>query len=307
MIERMKQTDIAIQIERILELKKKNNAIILVHNYQDPEIYKIGDFIGDSLELSRKAMDVEEEVIIFCGVKFMAETAKILNPSKRVILPNLEAGCSMADMSDVPGLMKLKAEHPNAGVVCYINTNADVKAESDIICTSANAIKMVESLPNEEIIFLPDKNMAAYLQTKTKKKIIPYEAYCYIHNALDGDMLRDFKSRYPKAEVISHPESPPDVLALSEHVRGTSGMIKAAIESDAKEFIMVTEWGMAQKLRDDVPNKIFHSFCNICSYMKMTNLFLVERALTKMQYEIFVPEDVAAKAKIAIDRMLKLS
>jgi quinolinate synthase len=295
------------QIDRILELKKKNNAIILVHNYQDPEIYEIGDFIGDSLELSRMAMDVEEEMIIFCGVKFMAETAKILNPTKRVILPNLEAGCSMADMSDVPGLLALKEQYPEAGVVCYINTNADVKAHSDIICTSANAIKMVEALPNEEIIFLPDKNMAAYLQTKTTKKIIPYEAYCYIHNALDGAMLKDFRKRFPQAEVISHPESPPDVLALSEYVRGTSGMIKAARESKANEFIMVTECGMAQKLRDEVPDKTFHSFCNICSYMKMTNLFLVERALLKHEYEVFVPEDVAAGAKIAIDRMLELS
>ncbi|MFC2114012.1 quinolinate synthase NadA [Bacteroidota bacterium] len=295
------------QLDRIQELKKKNNAIILVHNYQDPEIYKIGDFVGDSLELSRKAMEVEEDMIIFCGVKFMAETAKILNPTKRVILPNLEATCSMADMSDVPGLLKLKEEHPDAGVVCYINTNADVKAHSDIICTSANAIKMVEALPNEEIIFLPDKNLAAYIQTKTKKKIIPYEAYCYIHNALDGQMLQDFKKRYPLAEVIAHPESPMDVLAISDHVRGTSGMIKAARESLAKEFIMVTECGMAQKLRDDVPEKTFHSFCNICSYMKMTNLFLVERALTKFQYEVEVPKDIADKARIAIERMLELS
>ncbi|MBL6963296.1 MAG: quinolinate synthase NadA [Bacteroidetes bacterium] len=303
----MEGTEKKTLIGRIRELKKMNNAIILVHNYQDPEIYEIGDFIGDSLELSRKAMEVEEDIIIFCGVKFMAETAKILNPTKRVILPNLEAGCSMADMSDVPGLIKLKEEYPNAGVVCYINTNADVKALSDIICTSSNAIKMVESLPNDEIIFLPDKNMAAYLQTKTKKKIIPYEAYCYIHNALDGEMLTDFKKRYPMAEVIAHPESPPDVLAISDHVRGTSGMIKAARESKAKEFIMVTECGMAQKLRDDVPGKTFHSFCNICSYMKMTNLFLVERALKKLEYEIFVQEEIARKAKIAIERMLELS
>ncbi|HPD64819.1 MAG TPA: quinolinate synthase NadA [Bacteroidia bacterium] len=294
-------------IEKIKKLKKEKNAIILVHNYQDPEIYKIGDFIGDSLELSRRAMEVEEDIIIFCGVRFMAETAKILNPDKKVILPNYEATCSMADMSDVPGLLALKARHPHAAVVCYINTNADVKAHSDVICTSANALKIVESLPNEEIIFLPDKNLAAYIQSKTRKKIIPYEAYCYIHNAFDGSLLRDFKARFPDAEVIAHPESPEDVLAMSDYVRGTSGMIKAARESKAKEFIMVTECGMAEKLRLEVPGKTFHSFCNICSYMKMTNLYLVERALTKYEYEINVPEEIAIKARKAIDRMLELS
>jgi len=294
-------------INKINKLKKEKNAIILVHNYQDAEIYQVGDFIGDSLELSRKAMQVEEEVIIFCGVRFMAETAKILNPDKKVILPNLEATCSMADMSDVEGLVALKKKHPNAGVVCYINTNADVKAHSDVICTSANAIEMVESLPNDEIIFLPDKNLAAYLQTKTKKKIIPYEAFCYIHDAFDGEMLQDFKHRFPKAEVIAHPESPADVLAISEHVRGTGGMARAAKESKAEEFIMVTECGMATKLQMEVPEKKFHSFCNICSYMKMTNLYLIERALTKFQYEIQVPEDIASGAKKAIDRMLELS
>ncbi|HRU69418.1 MAG TPA: quinolinate synthase NadA, partial [Bacteroidia bacterium] len=265
------------------------------------------DFIGDSLELSRRAMEVEEDIIIFCGVRFMAETAKILNPDKKVILPNYEATCSMADMSDVPGLLALKARHPHAAVVCYINTNADVKAHSDVICTSANALKIVESLPNEEIIFLPDKNLAAYIQSKTRKKIIPYEAYCYIHNAFDGSLLRDFKARFPDAEVIAHPESPEDVLAMSDYVRGTSGMIKAARESKAKEFIMVTECGMAEKLRLEVPGKTFHSFCNICSYMKMTNLYLVERALTKYEYEINVPEEIAIKARKAIDRMLELS
>lgn len=294
-------------IEKIKKLKKEKNAIILVHNYQDPEIYKIGDFIGDSLELSRRAMEVEEDIIIFCGVRFMAETAKILNPDKKVILPNYEATCSMADMSDVPGLLALKARHPHAAVVCYINTNADVKAHSDVICTSANALKIVESLPNEEIIFLPDKNLAAYIQSKTRKKIIPYEAYCYIHNAFDGSLLRDFKARFPEAEVIAHPESPEDVLAMSDYVRGTSGMIKAARESKAKEFIMVTECGMAEKLRLEVPGKTFHSFCNICSYMKMTNLYLVERALTKYEYEINVPDEIAIKARKAIDRMLELS
>lgn len=294
-------------IDRINKLKKEKNAIILVHNYQEPEIYRVADFIGDSLELSRKAMSVEEDVIIFCGVKFMAETAKILNPSKKVILPNLEATCSMADMSDVPGLLKLKAEHPDAGVVCYINTNADVKAHVDIVCTSSNALKMVEALPQQKIIFLPDKNLAAWVQTKTKKQIIPYEAFCYVHNSLNGEMLQDFKMRFPEAEVIAHPESPDDVLAISEHICGTGGMAKVAKNSPAKEFIMVTECGMAEKLREDVPEKTFHSFCNICSYMKMTNLYFVERALLKNQYEINVPAEIADRARIAINRMLELS
>ncbi|MEA3494964.1 MAG: quinolinate synthase NadA [Bacteroidota bacterium] len=301
----MEQKDVIIQ--RIKKLKKEKNAIILVHNYQNPEIYDIADFVGDSLELARKATEVKEEIIVFCGVKFMAETAKILNPEKKVLLPNLEATCSMADMSDVEGLQKLKDEHPNAGVVCYINTNADVKALSDIICTSANAGKMVNSLPNDEIIFLPDIHLAEYVQTKTDKKIIPYQAYCYIHHAFNGEMLKDFKKIYPKAKVLSHPESPMDVLKNSDFVRGTGGMITAAKESDANEFIMVTECGMAERLQREMPEKKFHSFCNICSYMKMTNLFLVERALTKFEYEINVPNDVAKGAKKAIDKMLELS
>jgi quinolinate synthase len=294
-------------VERIKKLKKEKNAVILVHNYQEAEIYQIADYIGDSLELSREAAKVEADIIVFCGVKFMAETAKILNPGKTVLLPNIEAGCSMADMSDPEGLQKLKNEHPHAGVVCYINTNADVKALSDIVCTSANAVKIVEALPHKEIIFLPDKNLAAYIQSKTSKKIIPYPAYCYIHDALDGEMLKDFKKKFPKAEVISHPESPEDVLKISDYVRGTGGMVQAARESKAKEFIMVTECGMAQRLRDEVPDKIFHSFCNICSYMKMTNLFLIERALIKEEYKIDVAQEVAEKAKIAINRMLEIS
>jgi quinolinate synthase len=293
-------------IERILQLKKEKNAVILVHNYQDAEIYKVADFIGDSLELSRKAVDVEADIIVFCGVRFMAETAKILNPGKMVLLPHPEATCSMADMSDVEGLRKMKEKHPEAAVVCYINTNADVKALSDIICTSANALKIVNSLPNKEIIFLPDKNLAGYIQTKTDKKIIPYEAFCYVHNTFNAEMLHDMKNEYPYAEVIAHPESPKEVLAISEHVEGTGGMAKIAMNSKAKQFIMVTECGMAEKLRLDVPDKEFISFCNICSYMKMTNLYLVERALTKLQYQITVPEPMMSDARKAIERMLEI-
>lgn len=294
-------------IKNILRLKKERNAVILVHNYQDAEIYKVADYIGDSLELSRIAVGVDAEIIVFCGVRFMAETAKILNPGKMVLLPHPEATCSMADMSDTEGLLKLKKQYPDAAVVCYINTNADVKALSDIICTSANAIQIVNSLPNKEIIFLPDKNLAAYIQTKTDKKIIPYEAFCYVHNTFNAEMLHDMKEEYPYAEVIAHPESPKDVLAISEHVIGTGGMAKAAINSNAKQFIMVTECGMAEKLRMDVPDKEFISFCNICSYMKMTNLYLVERALTKLQYQITVHEPVMSDARKAIERMLELS
>jgi quinolinate synthase len=253
----LKEKDILKTINR---LKKERNAVILVHNYQDSEIYKVADFIGDSLELSRKAAETNADVIVFCGVKFMAETAKILNPGKLVLLPNPEAGCSMADMSDPEGLMVLKKQYPNAAVVCYINTNADVKALSYIICTSSNAVKIVNSIPNEEIIFLPDKNLAAYVQSQTHKKIIPYEAYCYVHNTLNAGILNDIKKRFPGAEVIAHPESPPDVLALSEHICGTGGMATAARNSSAKEFIMVTECGMAEKLRQMYPKRpSFHS------------------------------------------------
>lgn len=293
-------------IELILELKKQRNAVILVHNYQRPEMFKIADYIGDSLGLSVKAAETKSDVILFCGVKFMAETAKVLSPDKTVLLPSLEAGCSLADMATVEKLQEVKKKYPDAAVVSYVNTTADIKAISDICCTSANAIEIVNSLPNKRIIFLPDKNLGRYVQQHTNKEIILWDGYCFVHDKLNAETLREFKQRYPDAKVIAHPECKDDLLKISDHVCGTGGMAKFAKSDGSKNFIVVTECGMTEKLRQDVPEKNFMSFCNICPYMKSTTLHLVARALVTNTNEITLPEHILVNARKAIDRMLQL-
>jgi quinolinate synthase len=295
-------------IAQILQLKKEKNAIILVHNYQRPEMYKIADFIGDSLGLSKKAAETNAKIIVFCGVSFMAETAKILSPEKMVLLPSLKAGCSLSDMADAKDLEALKAKHPNAGVVSYVNTTAAIKALSDACCTSMNAVKVVESLPHEEIIFLPDRNLAKYvIDANISKKIIVWDGYCEIHNDLEGKNLDELKRKYPDAKVISHPECSDEVLKRSDHVTGTGGMVKFAKEDESKEFIIATECGMSDKLKQDVPDKMFHGFCNVCPYMKETTLPLVLEALQQEKNQIEVPKDIRIKAKQALDRMLEIA
>ena len=287
-------------IELILELKKQRNAVILVHNYQSPEMFRIADYIGDSLGLSIKAAETNAEVILFCGVKFMAETAKVLSPNKTVLLPNLDAGCSLADMATVEKLKEVKAQYPDAAVVSYVNTTADVKAISDICCTSANAVEVVNSLPNKRIIFLPDKNLGKYVQQHTDKEIILWNGYCFVHDKLDADTLMEFKQRYPDAKVIAHPECKDELLKLSDHICGTGGMAKFAKSDGSKNFIVVTECGMTDKLRQDVPEKNFLSFCNICPYMKSTTLQLVARALIANQNEITLPDNIIRDARKSI-------
>ena len=294
-------------IELILELKKQRNAVILVHNYQSPEMFRIADYIGDSLGLSIKAAETNAEVILFCGVKFMAETAKVLSPNKTVLLPNLDAGCSLADMATVEKLKEVKAQYPDAAVVSYVNTTADVKAISDICCTSANAVEVVNSLPNKRVIFLPDKNLGKYVQQHTDKEIILWNGYCFVHDKLDDDTLMEFKQRYPDAKVIAHPECKDELLKLSDHICGTGGMAKFAKSDGSKNFIVVTECGMTDKLRQDVPEKNFLSFCNICPYMKSTTLQLVARALISNQNEITLPDNIIRDARKSIDRMLAVS
>lgn len=294
-------------IELILELKKQRNAVILVHNYQRPEMYRIADYIGDSLGLSVKAAETKADVILFCGVKFMAETAKVLSPKKTVLLPTLDAGCSLADMATVEKLEEVKRKHPDAAVVSYVNTGADIKAMSDVCCTSANAIEIVNSLPNKKIIFLPDKNLGRYVQQHTDKEIILWDGYCFVHDKLDADTLMDFKQRYPDAKVIAHPECKDELLKLSDHVCGTGGMAKFAKHDGSKNFIVVTECGMTEKLREDVPGKNFLSFCNVCPYMKSTTLPMVVRSLIHNTHEITLPEDILVNARKAIDQMLKFS
>ena len=294
-------------IELVLELKKQRNAVILVHNYQRPEMFRIADYIGDSLGLSVAAAKTDADVILFCGVKFMAETAKVLSPNKTVLLPNLDAGCSLADMATVGKLKEVKSKYPDAAVVSYVNTTADVKALSDICCTSANAIEVVNSLPHKQVIFLPDRNLGKYVQQHTDKEIILWDGYCFVHDKLDAETLMEFRQRYPDAKVIAHPECKDELLKLSDHICGTGGMAKFAKSDGSKNFIVVTECGMTDKLRQDVPEKNFLSFCNVCPYMKSTTLPLVVRALITNQNEITLPEEIIKDARKAIDRMLAIS
>lgn len=293
-------------IKKINELKKVKNAIILVHNYQRPELYKVADFIGDSLELSRNASQTTADIIVFCGVKFMAETAKILNPNKKVLLPKIEAGCSLADMITSKDVLNLKETYPKAAVVGYINTNADVKGLCDVCCTSANAVQIVNALPEKQVIFLPDKNLGKYVQSKTNKEIILWEGNCSVHSLLDAESLLQFRKVHPKSKIIAHPECKDDILNISDYVCGTGGMAKYANTNESDEFIVVTECGMTNKLREDVPGKQFYSFCNFCPYMKMTTLKSVLEALKKEQHEITVEEPVITQAAKAVNRMLEM-
>ena len=299
------QTEKLIQL--VLELKKQRNVVILVHNYQKPEMYRIADHIGDSLGLSQQAAKTDADVILFCGVRFMAETAKILSPDKTVLLPSLDAGCSLADMATPEKLAEVKKMHPDAAVVSYVNTSADIKAMSDVCCTSMNAVKIVDSLPNEEIIFLPDRNFVIYVASKTKKKIILWDGYCFVQDKLNAQMLRDLMKKNPGAKVIAHPECKDEILQLADEVCGTGGMAKFANSNDAQDFIVVTECGMTEKLREDVPNKNFYSFCTICPYMKATTMPLVVQSLIHNQHEIKLPEEIIVKARKALDRMLEFS
>ncbi|MFH1590645.1 MAG: quinolinate synthase NadA [archaeon] len=293
-------------IDLVLELKKQRNAVILVHNYQSPEMYRIADYIGDSLALSKKAAATDADVILFCGVSFMAETAKILSPDKTVLLPTLEAGCSLADMATPERLAEIKKEHPDAAVVAYVNTTAEIKAMSDICCTSANAVEVVSSLEENQVIFLPDKNLGRYVQSKTDKEIILWDGHCFVHDKLDRDTLMRFSADKPGAKIIVHPEAPEALLKEADHICGTGGMAKFANENSASDFIVVTECGMTDILREHVPHKNFHSFCNVCPFMKSTTLPLVVQSLVQNKHEITLPDHIIKYARKAIDRMLAL-
>ncbi len=291
-------------IQQINELKKAKNACILVHNYQRPEIYQVADFIGDSLDLSRKAAATDADLILFCGVRFMAETAKILNPGKTVLLPTPDAECSLADMASVAKLRQVKKQHPEAAVVSYINTHADIKAESDVCCTSANAVSLVNALPQQEIIFLPDKNLGRYVQSKTDKKILMWDGYCAVHQDLDRQTLETFRDAYGECKIIAHPECQSEILDMADHVCGTGGMGKFAHDDNSQAYIVVTECGMTERLKEDVPDKNFIGFCNLCPFMKSTTLSLVYQSLQLEQHRINLPVETMDKARKAIDRML---
>jgi len=293
-------------VEEILHLKKEKGAILLVHNYQRGEIQDLADFLGDSLGLSQKASQVTESSIVFCGVQFMAETAKILSPDKKVLLPNQNAGCPMAKMVDVEGLRTFKEQNPNAMVVTYVNSTADVKAESDVCCTSANAVKVVNNVEADEIIFTPDRNLALWVQRFTDKKIIPWEGYCYVHNRFTKQEVLKAKKSHPGSELIVHPECRPEIIDEADHVLSTSGMVKMARESKTSTFLVGTEEGMLYRLKKENPDKEFYSAgtAKTCRGMKATSLHDLHMALKEQQYEINVPPKIMDRARISLERML---
>jgi len=295
-------------IDRINRLKKEKNAVILVHNYQRPEIYEVADYIEDSLGLSRKAAETKARIIVFCGVDFMAESAKILNPEKKVLHPDRTAKCPMAAAITGEKLREFKKKHPGVPVVAYVNTTADVKAESDIGCTSANAIEIVNSLPDKTVIMVPDKYLAAYVQLHTDKKVIPWEGHCYVHKDISAEQLKIAKEMHPDAKVVAHPECRPEVLKEADFVASTSQMEKVVRENPAKEFIIATELGMIEKLKRIAPEKIFYAapLAGICLNMKKVTLQNVYETLKDERNEVTVPEDVRVKAKKSLDRMLKV-
>jgi quinolinate synthase len=298
-------------IAEIQALKVERNAVILAHNYQRPEIFQVADFVGDSLELAQKATKVDRDVIVFCGVHFMAETAKILNPSKTVILPDLRAGCSLADAVTGEALADRKAElrkvYPDLMVVGYVNTTADVKAECDACCTSSNAVKVVEAMPSRHILFVPDKNLAAYVQSQTTKEIIAWDGNCYVHHQITPEQILAVKKGLPHLKVLAHPECRQDVLGVADAVLSTSGMVKYAKESPAHDFLIVTECGLSDRLVLEVPDKKFFKSCKLCQYMKMITLEGTRDALRDLAPEITLDEDVRVRAKQALDRMLELA
>lgn len=295
------QQDVASEIR---ELKKKKQAIILCHNYQRPEIYEVADFVGDSLELCRKARETDARMIIFSGVYFMAESAAVLNPAKKVVIPSKEAGCALSDMITADALRRKKAEFPDAAVVCYVNTTAAVKAESDICCTSSNAVKVTRSLPNRRIIFVPDRNLASFVAKQIpEKEIIPWDGYCPIHERLSAAYLVKAKAQHPNAKIIAHPECTPEVRDVADYVVSTSGMMSVAKADSATEFICTTECGMVQRMKKEIPGKKFFTVCSVCFDMKKNTLELIRDSLIIEQSEVRVPEPILSRAALAFERM----
>ena len=294
--------------EEILQLKEERQAIILVHNYQPAEVQDIADLTGDSLELSRAAATMDGEIIVFCGVDFMAETAAVISPNKMVLLPAQDACCPMAEMITADELKLVKSQYPDAAVVCYVNTTAEVKAESDICCTSSNAVKVVNSLREDRVIFVPDRNLGLYVQRFTKKEILPWEGFCIVHDQITADHVREAKALHPGAIILVHPECRPEVIDLADHVASTSGIIRHVCNAVEKEFIIGTEVGILHRLDRECPAKKCYplSQAAICRNMKKTDLKKVRDALITLQPRITVPEKIADRARAAIEKMLAL-
>lgn len=295
-------------IDKIKKLKKEKNAIILAHNYVLGEVQDVADFCGDSLELSSKAVNVKEDVIVFAGVKFMAETAKILSPEKTVLQPVPESGCPMADMADAESLREFKKQYPGAVTVCYVNSTADVKTEVDICCTSGNAEKVVGNLPRDkQIIFLPDKNLGANIAKKLGRDMILWDGFCPTHMRIQPEMILRKRKEFPDAVVMVHPECTPEVVAISDQSLSTGGMLTFAKKTDAEKIIVGTEMGIIHRLQKENPEKMFIPISEqaVCMNMKMINLEDILESLEKMQYEIELDAGIIEKARKPIERMLK--
>jgi len=319
--------------KEILKLKEERRAIILSHNYQREEIQEVADFVGDSLELSRTAASIECEVIVFCGVHFMAESASILSPRKVILLPELDATCPMAEMIEVssprkvwntfPGydiqpsfifpheftLRDIKERYPGVPVVAYVNTTADVKAESDICCTSANVVRVIEALPDDKVICIPDRNLSLWAQKNTKKQVIAWDGFCHVHDRVTREDVFRARERHLKALLMAHPECRLEVLELADYVTSTSGMLRFSHSSPSREFIVGTELGLMHRLKKENPEKVFHPLRKdmICPNMKKTTLKSVLAALNEMRHVIKVPDEIRIKAKRALDRMLAVT
>jgi quinolinate synthase len=295
--------------DEIRRLKKERNAVIVAHNYYRPEILKVADFVGDSLELALMAAEVRDaDIIEFAGVHFMAETAKIVNPTKTVLLPNPMAGCQLADSAPAEDLAariaELKPQYPDLAVVSYVNTTAAVKALSDIIVTSANAAKVVRTLPNKNILFVPDRNLAHHVAEQLpEKNIIPWDGYCYVHQQITPEEIAKIRAADPELAILVHPECRPDVAKLADAVLSTSGMVRYAKERSATRFLIVTECGLSDRLAMEVPDKTFLKGCKLCAFMKVTTLEDVRDSLLYLRYEIDVPEDIRVPAERALRRM----
>ncbi len=295
-------------VDKILSAKKEKKAVILAHNYQLGEVQGIADFVGDSLQLSQSAARTQAEVLIFCGVHFMAETASILCPDKVVLLPDLNAGCPMANMITAEGLRQRKRELPDAAVVCYVNSTAEVKAESDICCTSANAVRVVDSLASERILFVPDKYLGHYVSTKTNKKMTLWPGFCPTHVRILPEHISELKKDYPRAKVVVHPECRPEVIALADEVLSTGGMCRYAGQEGVSQMIVGTEIGIIYRLKKENPGKKFIPVSEqaVCPNMKLITLEKILWSLQAMAPEVRVPEEVRLKAKAAVGRMLEV-
>ncbi|MCX6338478.1 MAG: quinolinate synthase NadA [Candidatus Aureabacteria bacterium] len=296
-------------VAHIDNLRKARRAIILAHNYQRGEVQEIADYVGDSLGLSREAAATRARVIVFCGVYFMAESASILNPEKIVLLPVREAGCPLADMLGVQQLRDWKRAYPGRPVVTYINSSAEVKAESDICCTSGNAVSVVDSLTSDEALFGPDMNLGAYVQARTLKRLIIWKGYCATHAWVTPEEIIEARRQHPRAKVVAHPECVPEVVRCADHVSSTSGMSPYARESKAREFIIVTEAGILHRLKQENPGKRFYLASRrlLCPNMKMTTLDSVAMALERMEHQVAVSEEIRGRAARSLERMLEVS